>query len=334
MAGFAAEPRRIVAENSSCMCIRRWTWTWPSSFAATRCGRRWPAPSPRSESSRSGGATCAAASRSLRDAFGTGQRSSSDGVLALAAFTVMIRWPTGALAAVGLLAVPWVVSGCGETASAHLLRTNGTITKTEATNYAQSVNLIPADVPEMVSIGFEGDQKEASSLIDTTCGLRESHTHVADVKSPTFRSGGNGGGVPLQEVKSDVEVVRTAALADRKLTIIHADIQSARKRACLERVYGQTFAKGLSKGRTRFSLGRTIVSPLHPTLPRSFGIRVVIPFTFTINGMVVHTGLYVDGFGFIVGPAGVSLTTLRFTYPVPASTEQRLLSLLYGRAKS
>jgi hypothetical protein len=254
--------------------------------------------------------------------------------LALAAFTRMIRWPIGVLAAVALLAVAWAVSGCGETATAHLLRTNGAITKAEATTYAQAVNLTPADVPEMVSIGFEGEQKEGSSRINTTCGLRESHVHVADVTSATFRSGGNGGGAPLQDVKSDVEVVRTTALADRKLAIIQADIRSPQKRACLERAYGRTFAKGLSKGRTRFSLGRTTVSPLHPALPRSFGIRIVIPFTFTVNGLAVHTRLYVDGFGFIVGPAGVSLTTLRFTYPVPTSTEQRLLSLLYGRAKS
>jgi hypothetical protein len=155
---------------------------------------------------------------------------------------------------------------------------------------------------------------------------------VADVKSPTFRSGGNGGGVPLQQVSSDAEVMPTVALADRKLAQIQADIGSPRARACLERVYGQIFAKELTKGHAHFTLGRTTVSVLHPTVPRSFGLRVVIPFAGTVNGLTVQTRLYVDGFGFVVRRAGVSLVTIRFTYPVPAATEQRLLSLLHSRA--
>jgi hypothetical protein len=225
-----------------------------------------------------------------------------------------------------------VVSGCGETANAHSLPANGPITKAEATTYANEVNLRPADVPEMVSIGVEAEHKEASSLIETACGIREGHRHVVDVKSPTFRSGGNGGGVPLQRVSSDVEVVPTVALADRKLAQVQADIRSPHARACLERVYGQIFAKELSKERIHFTVGRTTVSVLHPAVPRSFGLRVVIPFALAVNGSTVHTRVYVDGFGFVVGRAGVSLVTTRFTYPVPATTEQRLLSLLHSRA--
>src|SRR5690242_20120341 len=138
----------------------------------------------------------------------------------------MSRPPAGALAVVSLLAIGGVVSGCGETANAHSLPANGPITKAEATAYANEVNLRPADVPEMVSIGVEREHKEASSLIEARCGIREGHVHLADVKSPTFRSGGNGGGVPLQEVSSDVEVMPTVALADRKLAQIQADLRS------------------------------------------------------------------------------------------------------------
>jgi hypothetical protein len=233
-----------------------------------------------------------------------------------------------------LVAVAAPVAGCGENSSASPLPTHGPVTKAEATAYANAVNLGPTDVPEMVGIGVEGEHKEVSPLIET-CGIRERHADdVADVKSPTFRSGGNGGGVPLQEVKSDVEVMSTAALADRKLAHTQAAIHSPRIRACLARVYAQIFAKPFAKGNRPLSLGRTTVSALHPALPRSFGMRVVVPFALTVNGLKVDTRLYVDALAFIVGRAAVSLVTLRFTYPVPAATEQRLLSLLYGRAKA
>lgn len=241
---------------------------------------------------------------------------------------------TGALGAVALLAVGSALSGCGETATAHGLHSSGPITKAVATAFANAVNLTPADVPGTASIGLEGEHKEGHSLTETMCGLRESHVHVADVQSPTFRSGGNGGGVPLQEVKSDVEVVATAALAGRKLAHIESEIQSPRARACLERAYARIFAKELSKGRNAFALGRATVSVLHPAMPRSFGIALVLPFALKVNGLTVHTGLYVDGFGFIDGQAGVSLTAIRFTRPIPTETEQRLLALLYRRAKA
>jgi hypothetical protein len=243
-----------------------------------------------------------------------------------------MRFLLAAIIAISLLAILGLTATGGHSSSIASLSTTGPITKAEATAYANAVNLRVADVPEMISVGLEGEHKEPS-LVDTACGLHESHVHVADVKSPTFRSGGNGGGVPLQEVKSDVEVVPTVALAARKLAHLQAHLQSPRDRACLERVYGQLFAKGLNKGRTHFSLGRTTVSSLRHTLPRSFGIRVVVPFTFTVNELTVHTRLYIDGFGFIVGRAGVSLFSIRFTRPPVVATEQRLESVLYGRAK-
>jgi hypothetical protein len=242
----------------------------------------------------------------------------------------MSRGPIGVLGAAALLALGGVLSGCGATANAHPLRSNGPITKTEAILYAQAVNLIPADVPEMVSVSQEGEDRERNHSVTSRCGLRESHVHVVDIHSPTFRS---GDGLQLKEVLSDVEVVPTVALADRKLAQIEADIRSPRARGCLEHLYTQIFARSLTKGvagRARVRFGRSTLTFPHPSVPRSFGLRLRIPFTVTGTVRSIGGSFDVDAFGFLAGRAAIGLTSFGFSRLGP--TEQRLLSLLHSRA--
>jgi hypothetical protein len=78
--------------------------------------------------------------------------------------------------------------------------------------------------------------------------------------------------------------------------------------------------------------GSTRISVLHPTLPHSFGLRVVVPVTFTIAGLPVPVRIYIDQVGFVVGPAVVGLNDISFSGRF--GMEQRLLSLLYSRAKA
>jgi hypothetical protein len=98
--------------------------------------------------------------------------------------------------------------------------------------------------------------------------------------------------------------------------------------------FAKGFAHGLDKG-ISFSLGRVAISPLPHLLSRSFALRIVIPLSFARAGSVpFHTHVYVDALGFVTGPAEISLTATGFSSPVPTATEQRLLSLLYSRAKT
>jgi hypothetical protein len=58
----------------------------------------------------------------------------------------------------------------------------------------------------------------------------------------------------------------------------------------------------------------------------------MIPVSFGRGRLLFRTHAYFDAFGFVRGPAEVSLTATGYSSPVPSATEQRLLSLLYGRS--
>jgi hypothetical protein len=56
--------------------------------------------------------------------------------------------------------------------------------------------------------------------------------------------------------------------------------------------------------------------------------------TLNIPFNEVSVPIYVDVLGFAIGRAEVALTAMSVTQPVPASTEQELLTLLLARARA
>jgi hypothetical protein len=76
------------------------------------------------------------------------------------------------------------------------------------------------------------------------------------------------------------------------------------------------------------------LSALPPTsslgLPQSFAVRQTMSFPASLH----QAHLYADVLGFVYGPAEVSLIATGIARPVPSELEQRLLSLLYSRAKA
>ena len=154
----------------------------------------------------------------------------------------------------------------------------------------------------------------------------------ADVKSPEFAS---GAGLELAEVKSDVEVVPSAAQASASLAQLEAAVAKPGARTCLEAKISQVFAKGVSKAASasaKITLGHTTVSLLSPSVPRSFGLQITLPIKVALKGIEIPMHVYVRAIGFIAGPAEITLTTTGLSKPFPASTEQRLLSTLASRA--
>jgi hypothetical protein len=240
---------------------------------------------------------------------------------------------TIALAAVTIVALGIAASGCGETAKAVGLPASG-VTKTEAVAFAQAVNLTPADVPGMVSVSLEKESKPGRGDIEEArcIGAPSPLESVAELKSPDFRS---GQGLQEKQVKSGVEVRPSAMLAAQSLTAVTAAVHNARSRSCLLRLAATGFVKAFAHRRNKriwFSVGRLTLSSLPHSVSGSFGLRFTIPMTFGRGSLLFRTNVYLDAFGFVKGPAQVSLSATGYSSPVPSSTEQRLLSLLYSRA--
>jgi hypothetical protein len=230
---------------------------------------------------------------------------------------------------IATLAFAALIAGCGGGSSAPSLRTSG-ITKAEATAYAHRVNLGVADVPGMVSTSLEEEQQERD-VVDSVCRLHEIEAHLVDIKSPSFRS---GSGLEAKTVRSDVEVLTSSDLAARKFANEQRVLATARDRACLARAYTDAFVRGLRHGLpggVHLIVGHTTLAVVHPSVPRSLGLRIVVPFTLVGPARSVSASLEVDGVGFTHGAAVVNLLTTGTRAPV--STEQRLLSVLYDRAK-
>ena len=205
---------------------------------------------------------------------------------------------------------------------------SGSITKAQATAFANAVNLGVADVPGMVSVSQEGEAK--TSRNEPKCAIVEDNAHIVDVRSPTFR---RGEGLEYQSINSDVEVVSTTAIAEEKIAEFERDTTNARAVACLDRAYARGFSKGLTKDLgpgVGDALGRTTISQLMPTVPSAIGVRIALPFTITGPRGSVAGEVDVDAVGFVVGRALVGLTSTSGSR-VASTLEDRLLSLLYAR---
>jgi hypothetical protein len=236
--------------------------------------------------------------------------------------------PARALAAAALLVAAGPLSGCGGDTKARSLRTDGPVAKAEAADYAHEVNLGPADVPGMVSVSLEKEEKAPRRIgveIARCAGAPDPNRRVVAISSPNFRAPGTG--LRVQQVSSQVEVRPAVEVAARDL----AAVRSSRFRACAERLGQRQFTTWFARAR----VGHVAVLPMGDGLPAnadSAGYRLVIPLSFRRGGVPIHTTLYADSFGFRSGPAEVVLTAICFSSPVPIATEQRLLSLLYRRA--
>jgi hypothetical protein len=230
---------------------------------------------------------------------------------------------------IAVLAIAGLISGCGEVSNVPSLNTKGSITKAEATAYANAVNLGVADVPrQMDNVTLKSEKDPTGKHV---CDLEEGarYHHLVRVSSPTFRSQTLETGLQLEEVSSSVDVFPTVALADRKFTQQEAEERTAR--ACIGQYYARRFGEG---GSHLHVSSPPTTSILSEPIPHSFGLRVAFDFTRAAKGTWSASRVYSDQVAFIVGPVEIELFALTFGRPLPATTEQRLLTLLYSRAKS
>jgi len=223
-----------------------------------------------------------------------------------------------------------LLAGCGGgVVSAAAVSTTTPITKTEATAYAHIINLRAADVPEMRISAPAGEAPEPtrSTVVFDRCYGGVSQRRIAKIHSQEF-SVGRGAQAQLEE--SEVEVMPTPSLETRN----NAADRSSRYRACFKR-----FQEVDNKNRNKQRVGQLLYGPLTispvrsplPALDGGYGLRIDQTL---LRGGQIRIRIYHDVFGFSSGPAEIILTATGFSRPVPSSTERRLLSLLYSRAKA
>jgi hypothetical protein len=240
------------------------------------------------------------------------------------------------------LAAAICASGCGSGSSStssqaaagtsRATEAPGSIGKARAIAYAHQVNLIAADVPGSRVISQEREAKAPSAAAQEfarCAGAASPERQVADIQSATFVLGRP---IEATRVRSSIEVFPTASLAAHN----YAAIRSARGRACLARLLPQAVQSTPTR-RARL-LGPTTVSFLPSLLPpgqKSFGVRLQTTVIATSSlGKQIRLAVFLDAFDLHSGPVEITLQATSTAHPVPAATERRLLSVLYGRAEA
>jgi hypothetical protein len=231
-------------------------------------------------------------------------------------------------AAAGILA-----AGCGSshsTAVTGATAASTTISKAQATAYAQEVNLVAADIPGAKVRSQEhesGEPKPAGIEFDMCAGGVSPRLRVANIDSATFRIGKK---TDSMQLKSSVEMMPTAALAAHNYTAL----SSSRGRACLAHLLPPVIERS-STARARFGPAAVSVLPkLLATGKESFGVRVTTTVIATVRGKQVRLPIYLDVFDLLAGPAEVNMSASGIAHPPPKAIERRLLSLLYTRAET
>lgn len=200
--------------------------------------------------------------------------------------------------------------------------------KTAALSYARAVNLQPGDLPGLgvVSPEAEAPAPTANALALDRCYGDLGHRYrVAKVDSAKLAS---VTGSEHVEIYSNIEVMPTAVLAAKN----NAVNASPRAFSCADHFLPQTLAK---ENGPRVHFGHLTITRIPVRLPGGYGVGMsvsIVGVPAAIERTQPH--LYTDAFAFLVGRAEVALLATAFPQPAPAGEESRLLSLLYGRAKT
>ena len=203
------------------------------------------------------------------------------------------------------------------------------MTKAQAIVFAHAVNLRPSDIPGF-HISSEKEEPTSATekhveheLMHCVGAQGVVHKPIAEIKSGEFEREISGG---HQSVSSEVEVVASSKVATEELVAI----RSSRAQACLSHYLGLLFntlkLKGIAVSQPKIS---AISAPL-PATPLSAGYRITA--VFTIKG--IKFPFTIDIFGFLHGPALITLFTTAVPEPFPATSEQRLFELLVQRANT
>ena len=244
------------------------------------------------------------------------------------------------LAAAGLLSAcagkgahTVTVSGQASTASTSTAPGGaaGTTSKAQALAFARAVNLRAADVPGFKASAKTPAEHESAAEkrleeklrgclgVSGTKGVAE----VAEAGSPEFK---RALGPFSQTVSSSVSVATSAAGAARELKAMRAPGVPT----CVAH-YFELILKSKKLGHVTVApVSVAAGSPPAPGTSGSFGWR----FRSGLGIRGIEIPFTLDILGFIDGPAEVTFESFDLPRPLPASTEERLFTLLVQRARS
>ncbi len=234
----------------------------------------------------------------------------------------------------GLVAV--FVAGCGST-SVGIINLGGPVSESHAIAYANAINLRPSDVHGLVGstlpLRRETKYGPLGSLGERCAGGVDAPEEVFGVLSQRFvRSEEHQSSFrPIESVFSAVYLLRSDAMAAQEVSVF----ASARARSCLKRDnYDQVSTTG-AKSEPLFTDVKIAPLSLPAGSVSAHGHRVTAVEAAFLEAPHVRgrPNYYEDFVGFSVGQAVITLHATGSTQPFPAATEQRLLSLLYRRAK-
>lgn len=237
-----------------------------------------------------------------------------------------------------LPATAMLLAGCrGSSSSADSASTQ--VSNAQAVAYADAVNLRAADVPGLEEGRRPAKRQTAAGPFGRGMDRCESAAAraglVIGISSPRFDHLSSR---PIQGVDSGVYFFKSEALAHQYL----AAPDSAGFAACLETVAS-------NQPKTVTCEGSKVAQPMSSdphlsTLPaslpgvRTYGLRLA---SHSACGAPGRSESYEDFLSFVRGDAVITLNATSITlgatseaHPFPAATEQRLLSLLYSRAKT
>ena len=232
-----------------------------------------------------------------------------------------------------LLATGSLLTGCagssGTSTPSATPQTAVPISKAQAVAYARAVNLRAGDVSGMTIETPEGEApapKHSAFEFARCYGGVSPARRTVKIHSPEFSA---GRAAQSKLVESSIEVWPTPGLAARN----NATYLSSRGRGCFVR-FQEAFNKQLNRqrgGQLQYGPPTVVMEPNPlPRVSQSFLRTIAQPL---LRGGQIRLRIYHDIFTFISGPAEIELKATGFARPVPAATEERLLSLLLSRAQ-
>ncbi len=205
-------------------------------------------------------------------------------------------------------------------------------THAQALAFARAVNLSVSDIPEASLVKRRHEPSSTREKREyAACERLAPHGHIffaahlAEVSSPSLKRGQE---LEIEQIASSVRVLKQ----ERTIASEFAAMQGPAVRACLARALTRNFSeKSVREARWgHFTISKLPIDA--PGASATFGIRVTVALTFPFVEVAVP--IYVDVLGFSVGPAEVALSATSITQPIPAATEQELVTLLLARAKA
>jgi hypothetical protein len=252
----------------------------------------------------------------------------------LAAGGLLVACGSGSHPSTTTVAPAAVTTRVDAVAAAKTSAANRSLTRGQAIAFAHAVNLTAADVPgfkvhseheheTVAEKRLEHEMLRCVRALGSHYGILEGSHGVVEMGSKEFGRETNTG---EESVQSEVTVVRTPALAAKEL----AAIRSPHVRVCLSHYLDLLFKSHKYHGARVSPVSISQGTPPAPGATGSFAWRITT--TITLHSVTIP--IYIDIFGFVEGPAEVSLFTDGVPQPFPATTEERLFSLLLTRAKT